>query len=73
MSDIFISSMDLLTEKQSAGHKQLKEEIIAMRSHLKQAMDKGLAPADMEVALSMTEAVNAADTAIDKMYTKLFG
>ena len=73
MSSVFISSMELLTEKQAAGHKQLKEEIIAMRSHLKQSMDKGLAPADMAVALAMTEAVNAADTAIDKIYTKLFG
>lgn len=71
MSDIFQSTMDLLTEKQSNGYKQLKEEMISMRSALKQSMDKGLAPADMEVARALTEAVDAADAAIDKMHAKL--
>lgn len=73
MSDIFHSSLELLAEKQSSGHKQLKEELISMRSALRQAIGKGLAPAEMEVASAMTEAVDAADTAVDKMYTKLFG
>ncbi len=73
MSDVFHSSLELLTEKQAGGHKQLKEELIGMRATLKQAMDKGLAPADMEAARAMTDAVDAADAAVDKMYAKLFG
>lgn len=73
MSDIFLSSVELIAEKQAAGHKQLKEEIIAMRSSLKQAMDKGLAPADMGTAQALAGAVDAANTAVDKMYAKLCG
>ena len=71
MSDVFQSSMDLLTEQQSGGHKVLKEEIFSMRSTLKQAMDKGLTPADMEIARAVVEAVDAADVAVEKMYTKV--
>ena len=73
MSDVFHSSLELLTEKQAGGHKQLKEELIGMRATLKQAMDKGLAPPEMEVAQAVSEAVEAADQAVDKIYTKLFG
>jgi dsDNA-specific endonuclease/ATPase MutS2 len=73
MSDVFHSSLELLAEKQAAGHKQLKEELAGMRSKLRQTMDKGLAPADMGAALAMSEAVDAADAAVDKMYAKLFG
>jgi hypothetical protein len=72
MSDVFQSSVDLLTENQSGGYKLLKEEIFGMRSTLKQAMDKGLPPSDMEVAQAVAEAVDAADVAVEKIYTKLF-
>ena len=72
MSDVFQSSLDLLAEKQAAGHKQLKEELITMRSALKRTMDKGLAPSDMEVAQALTEGVDAANAAVDKIYAKLF-
>ena len=71
MSDVFYSSMELLAKEQSAGHKQLKKEIIDMRSALKREMDKGLTPVHMETARALTEAVDAADVAIDKMYMKL--
>ena len=37
MSEVFYSTLELLTERKSQGHKQLKEELIAMR---------GAAPAD---------------------------
>lgn len=73
MSDVFLSSMELMVEKQAAGHKLLKEEITGMRSSLKQAMDKGLAPADMEAARALSEAVDAADTVVDTLYVKLCG
>lgn len=73
MSDVFQSSLELLAEKRAGGHKQLKEELIDMRSTLKRAMDKGLAPSDMEAVLAAAEAVDAADAAVDKMYAKLFG
>ena len=73
MSNVFQSSVDLLMEKQSGGHKQLKEEIITMRSTVKRVMDKGLAPADMEVARAVAEAVDAADAAVEKIYAKALG
>lgn len=65
--------MDLLSETQPGGHKQLTEELIGMRSELKRAMDKGLTPAEMSVAKAAAEAVDAAGAAIDKMYAKLHG
>lgn len=73
MNEIFVSSMDLLKEKQSNGYKQIQEELIGMRATLKQTMDKGLAPADMEVAQAMAKSVNAAETAMGKLYTKMCG
>jgi|GEM_PF-764401 hypothetical protein len=73
MSDVFQPSTDLLTEKQSSGHKLLKEEIITMRSTIKQGMDKGLTSADMEVARALAEAVDAADRAVEKIYAKILG
>lgn len=73
MSEVFDSSLDLLMNNQAGGHKQLKEELIGMRSTLKQAMDKGLSKPDMDVAMALSAAVDAADEAVEKIYTKLFG
>ncbi len=73
MSDAFLSTTELLTQKQAGGHKELKEEIIGMRMALKQAMDRGLTVSGMETARTLADAVEAADTAVDKMYAKMFG
>ena len=73
MSEVFYSTLELLTNQQSQGHKQLKEELIAMRGAVKQAMDKGLSNEDMVVAKAVAEAVSAADTAVDKIYQKISG
>lgn len=73
MSEVFYSTLELLSEQKSQGHKQLKEELIAMRGAVKQAMDKGLSSADMAVAQAVAEAVDAADMAVDKIYQKISG
>ena len=73
MSDIFYSTLELLTERKAMGHKQLKEELIVMHGAVKQAMDKGLSGEDMVVAKAIAEAVNAADEAVDKIYRKVSG
>lgn len=73
MSNVFRSCTTLMEEAHSSGHKQLKEEVLDMRSALKRTMDQGLAPAEMETARALVLAVDAADAAIDKMYAKLVG
>ena len=71
MSDVFHSTLELLAERKARGHSQLKEELIAMRGAIKQAMDKGLSSEDMAVAQAAFQAVEAADAAVDKIYNKL--
>lgn len=73
MTEVFQSTLELLADKQAQGHKQLKEELAAMRGNLKQAMDKGLTPDDMSVARALAVAVDAADVAVEKIYQKVSG
>ncbi len=73
MSEVFNSALELLSEQGARGHKQLAEELIAMRGSVKQAMDKGLSSAEMEVASAVAEAIDAAGTAVDKIYNKVTG
>lgn len=71
MRDYFHSSLDLLAEKPSSGYRHLKEELLDMRSTLRQAMDKGLSPGEKEVVRALIHAVDAADVAIDALHAKL--
>ena len=61
----------MLTDNGVTGHKTLQEELVVMRSLLKQCMDRGLPVDQMTVARALQQAVDAASRAVDKLYEKL--
>lgn len=67
MSDIPVSVMDMLTQKDPEVFKGIREELFNMKQAVKSHMDKGLSVDEMATARMVQEAVQAAENVVDKL------
>ncbi len=63
------SAFDMLSDDPSGmGLKQIREELFAMRSGVKRAMDAGMTPDEMAVARQVMEAVDCAEETAGRLH-----
>jgi hypothetical protein len=70
MSGIFVSALDIL-DKRSPGTpaqiRELRDAVFSIRQKVRQDLDKGLAPGEIESARSLLKAVEIAEDAVGKL------
>ena len=69
MTSDFVSVGELTENPPYGAQKAVREELFAMQQRVRAHMDAGLSQDEMAVARSVREAVDAANTILDNLFT----
>jgi hypothetical protein len=74
MSEAFVSALDILDKRAPGTPAQirgLRDAVFSIRQRVKQALNQGLAPGEVESARSLLQAAEIAEDVVGRMVGKL--